>query len=89
MYYAALLTITDPVKNAEVRPAHLDYLNGLFLEGKIFASGPFADGKGGMVIYKAETQEEAQSLAENDPVIVAGCRTLELREWKMLDLPLK
>jgi uncharacterized protein YciI len=85
MLYVALLAITDAEKNKEVRPAHLDYVRRLHQEGKVLMVGPFADGKGGMVIYQADSLEEAQSLAENDPVIVEKCRTLELREWNRLD----
>lgn len=86
MYYVAILTIIDAEKNKAVRPTHLEYLNKLYKEGKVVMAGPFTDGKGGMVIYKAESIEEARALAEKDPVIVERCRTLELREWKPLDL---
>jgi uncharacterized protein YciI len=89
MYYVAHLTITDVEKNKEVRPAHLEYINRLFQEGKVIMAGPYVDGKGGMVIYQADSFESARQLAENDPVIVENCRTMELREWNALELPLK
>ncbi|WP_047150436.1 YciI family protein [Aneurinibacillus tyrosinisolvens] len=89
MQYVASLPIIDQEKNAEHRPAHLDYVNKLFLEGKIMAAGPFTDGKGGMVIYVADSYEEAVELAKNDPAVLTGARTFELREWSALSLPLK
>lgn len=89
MVYVALLTIIDPELNAKVRPAHLDYLDALYKEGKVVMAGPFTDKKGGMVIYRADSPEEARKLAEADPVIVEGARTLELREWGALEFPLK
>jgi len=52
-------------------------------------AGPFTDKRGGMVIYKADTLEEAQRLAEADPAVTEGARTLELREWSPLPLPLE
>lgn len=88
MYYAAMLAITDAEKNKEVRPAHLEYIDRLYQADKVAMAGPFTDGKGGMIIYKADSLEEAMQLAENDPVIVEKCRTLELREWNVLSLPL-
>jgi len=86
--YVAILTIIDQEKNKIHRPAHLDYVNKLYKEGKVFVVGPFTDGKGGMVIYEADTYEEAVALAENDPVVVEGARTVEVREWNPLTLPL-
>lgn len=88
MLYVAMLTIVDEEINARVRPSHLVYINDLFKQDKVVMAGPFTDKKGGMVIYRAESFEEAQKLAEEDPVIVEKARTLELREWKDLDFPL-
>jgi uncharacterized protein YciI len=88
MLFVATLNIVDQELNAKVRPSHLEYLNKLFLEGKVVMAGPFADKQGGMVIYKASSLEDAKAMAEADPVIVEGARTLELREWNPLELPL-
>lgn len=88
MLYVAVLTIVDQELNAKVRPAHLSYLNDLYKQGKVVMAGPFTDKQGGMVIYKAESPEEARRLAEADPVVKEGARTLELREWRPLELPL-
>ncbi|NGQ95667.1 hypothetical protein G3578_10925 [Brevibacillus sp. SYP-B805] len=88
MLYVAMLTIIDQDLNAKVRPAHLAYINELYGQGKVVMAGPFTDKRGGMVIYKAETWEEAKQLAEADPVVKEGARTLELREWSPLELPL-
>ncbi|WP_078553633.1 YciI family protein [Bacillus alkalicellulosilyticus] len=80
-HFAAILKMKNPEINAKYRPAHLEYLQELEQEGKIFAKGPFIDGTGGMVIYIAESIEEAKELAEKDPYIIEGVRTLELHEW--------
>lgn len=88
MHYVALLTIIDQELNAKVRPAHLDYLDKLYKENKVVMAGPFTDKKGGMVIYRADSPEEALALAEADPVVAEGARTLELREWNALSFPL-
>ena len=80
-YYAALLHMLDPLKNELVRPSHIKYLDSLDEQGKIFARGPFIDGSGALVIYRAESYEEALAMAEADPHIVEKVRSLEIREW--------
>lgn len=88
MKFVALLTIVDPVGNQRHRPAHLDYLNQLFKQGKVVEAGPFADGAGGLVIYDCVDEDEAMRLAQADPVVSTGVRTLVLRAWNPLSLPL-
>lgn len=82
-YFAAILHMENPEKNQLFRPRHLEYLSELDKRGKIYAKGPFADGAGGMVIYIADSLEEARELAEKDPYVVEGVRRLELHEWKI------
>jgi uncharacterized protein YciI len=83
-YFAAILHMLDKEKNLEVRPSHIEYLDKLDQEGKIFARGPFSDDSGGLVVYIADCYEEALTLAENDPHVVFKSRRLELKEWKVV-----
>ncbi|MFB7637975.1 hypothetical protein [Peribacillus butanolivorans] len=53
------------MKNKEVCPPHIEYLDERNQKGKVFESRLFADSSGGLVFYIAETFEEALSLAEN------------------------
>jgi uncharacterized protein len=80
-YFAALLHMMKPELNQEYRPAHLEYLKGLENEGKVHEKGTFVDGTGGLVIYKADSLEEAMHLAEQDPYVIEGVRRLEIHEW--------
>lgn len=80
-YYAAILYMEKPELNQQYRPQHLEYLTTLHEQGKIFAKGPFVDGSGGLVVYKADSLEEAKQLAETDPYVKEGVRRLELHEW--------
>ncbi|ATO50336.1 MULTISPECIES: YciI family protein [Brevibacillus] len=82
-HFAAILHMKNPEKNQEFRPHHLEFLEKLKAEGKIFAKGPFADGSGGMVIYIADSLEEATQIAESDPYVVEGVRRLELHQWNI------
>jgi len=80
-YYAAILDMKDVSKNQTFRPHHLEYLEKLKEQGHVHLKGPFKDGSGGMVIYIADSYEQAKQLAENDPYVVEGVRSLDLREW--------
>lgn len=86
MFAVATLLMKDPELSRQHRPAHLEYLAALKAEGKVWANGPFADGAGGMVVYRASSLDEARALAEADPLVRTGARTLTLRPWQ-LDLP--
>ena len=83
-YFAAFLPMLDVEKSQSLRPLHLDFLAKARRQGKIFASGKFADGAGGLVIYQAESLDESAKLAQSDPYVVNGARKLELHEWDMV-----
>jgi uncharacterized protein len=80
--YAAFLETIDKEKDAEILPAHLEYLYRLIDEGKVFAKGPFTDHSGGLIIYKASSYEEAMEWASKDPVVSENTRKLTMKEWK-------
>lgn len=82
-YYATFLTMKDEVKNKTYRPDHLAYLEEKEKEGKVFARGPLTDGSGGLVIYIAESFEEAVQLAKQDPYVKQGARDYELKQWQV------
>jgi uncharacterized protein YciI len=67
------------------RPAHRAYLTSLLNEGKLFASGPYADGSGALIVYEAETPEAAEALFKADPFHAAGVfLRWTLRPWKVI-----
>lgn len=86
MHAVALLWIVDKEANTQLRPAHLEYLARLHREGRVVMAGPFADGSGGMVIYRVRSMEEARQLVLEDPVISGGARRFTLLEWTPLAL---
>jgi len=73
----------DVEKNTTYRQQHIDFLTEKEKECVIFARGRFTKGEGGMIIYIAESYDDALKLAESDPYFVLGARTLELFEWDM------
>ena len=83
-YFVVLLPTLDAEKSNEYRPQHLEYWEQRRKEGHIFANGRFKDGSGGMVIYMAESYEQAKSFAENDPFVIHKARSYEIHEWDIV-----
>jgi uncharacterized protein YciI len=81
-YYVGIMETVNKEKDKEIRTEHIDYLNRLIEEGKIFAKGPFSDGSGGLIIFNVNSYEEAKELADNDPVSIEKTRKFVLHEWK-------
>jgi uncharacterized protein YciI len=83
MKYAAFIRYGNHEQIAEVRPKHRQYLGGLHEQGKIFASGPFADDSGALIIYEGESEDEVRDIIRNDPFYIAGVfKHIDLREWR-------
>ena len=64
--------IQDKTKIAEIRPIHRQYLTSLKDAGKLAASGPFLDDSGALIIYEANTKEEAEAILQGDPFHANG-----------------
>ncbi len=65
--------------NLQVVQEHVEHLRTLDLEGRLVLCGPFADYPGGMVVFRADSEDEALRIAESDPFIASGFKTFELR----------
>ena len=73
MKFAAVIEyVTDKDKVESIRPTHRQYLRGLLEKGKIAATGPYLDGYGALIIYEADSPEEAESLLKGDPFHANG-----------------
>lgn len=84
MKFAATIEYTrDTAKIAAARPAHREYLKGLLESGRLAISGPFTDDSGGLLIYEAETLEQAEALIREDPFAKGGVfLSWNIRGWK-------
>lgn len=68
MKYAAVIAYSQDKEKVEaVRPTHRQYLKELLGKGKLAISGPFTDGFGALIVYEAESAEEAEALLKGDP----------------------
>ena len=86
MKFAAVIEyIQDKEKVDAVRPTHRAYLTSLMEANKLFASGPFEDGYGALIIYEADTLEAAETILKADPFHAAGVFVKwTIRPWKMV-----
>lgn len=88
--YAVIYTMLDVQLNAQVRPAHVDYLKSLLREGKIVDGMKFPDyypnGIQGVLVCEAGSKEEVRDWFSKDPVIVAGARTFEVRDFAPMSI---
>ena len=66
---------------------HLRYQEKLEKDGVMFAAGPFASADeqtwegSGMFVYRSESLEKAQELADADPMHACGARSYTIRTW--------
>ena len=69
---------------------HLEYMTELARQRVLFASGPFLGADGaptgdGLSIFNTSTAEEARKYAEKDPFYIRGLRTIEVKEWMLME----
>jgi uncharacterized protein YciI len=70
----------------DTRPVHLDHLNSL--GKKLVFAGALLDANdkpgGSIVVFDAETLEEAQAMADADPFVAAGVfASYEVKRWRV------
>ncbi len=85
MKFATFIQYGNHEKIAEVRPRHREYLASLKDQGQLFASGPFEDDSGALIIYEADSQAGAETLLENDPFREAGVfQSWTMKPWRQV-----
>jgi uncharacterized protein YciI len=67
--------------------AHMTHQMQLEKDGIMFGAGPLWDAQGnragGMIIIRAESQDEATRIADSDPMHASGLRTYTLKRWML------
>jgi uncharacterized protein YciI len=86
MKFAAVIEYCpDKAKILEVRPAHREYLTGVVKSGRLVVGGPYIDDSGAIIIYEAESVEEAEKLLRDDPFAKQGVFvSWTIRPWKVV-----
>ena len=62
-------------------PAHKDYVRQLIVQGHKARSGYWKELGGGMLIFEADSLEQARQIVAQDPLITNKCVNYELHEW--------
>lgn len=87
LYVVESTPSSTPEKVKAVLPAHLEYQREMELNGKLVLAGPTSDATGeqmqgaGLIIYRANSMEEAEAMAKADPMHAEGARSFTLRKW--------
>ena len=83
--YVAWMTVKAAEKVKELLPTHKEHLEKLKVKNRLVLSGPFLipEYSGGIMIFKAESFEEAKDVMENDPFIRNEVEDYDLRELAM------
>lgn len=64
---------------------HGAYMHDLYQQGILIEGGPFLDHSGGIALVKVENKERAERILEEDPALISGVFTAELRPWLRVD----
>jgi uncharacterized protein YciI len=64
--------------------AHKAFVCDLIERGHEAKTGYWAERGGGMLLFKADSLEEAKAIVSRDPLIQNGCVHYELHEWRIV-----
>jgi uncharacterized protein YciI len=84
IYYVVILNATATRQiTTEVIGKHAQHLRQLDADGKLVLAGPFIDHPSGLLVLRGENKNEIRSIMDEDPLILGGFRTYEVRTWLM------
>lgn len=87
LYVAHSTPAGSPEDVKAALPDHLAYQATLERAGKLAFAGPMSDESGermqgtGLIVYRADSLDEARALADADPMHERGARKYVLRRW--------
>lgn len=70
-------------REQQVLEEHYRYLKDLTMKKKVVAAGPVWDPPFGLVILQVGSEEEARSIMDDEPSVVAGVHTYEMRPFNL------
>ncbi len=65
-------------------PAHKAYVRSLVEQGHQAKSGYWGELGGGMLLFWADSLQQAEAIVTQDPLIQNGCVEYELHEWRIV-----
>jgi uncharacterized protein YciI len=73
--------IVDKATFDQFVPAHKAFVQKLNASGHQATTGYWRNSRGGMLLFQADSQAEAEQIIAQDPLIANGCVEYELHEW--------
>ncbi|MCC0179567.1 hypothetical protein I4641_21650 [Waterburya agarophytonicola K14] len=61
--------------------SHKDYVRQLIAKGHQAKTGYWGELGGGMLIFSADSLQQAKDIVSQDPLVVNNCVIYELHEW--------
>jgi uncharacterized protein YciI len=84
MIYANYVEYGERAKILALRPSHQRYMFDLLDRGCVIAAGSFPEDAGGLYLYEAETQADAEGLMSNDPYFLGGAiASYRITQWEI------
>lgn len=82
MLYLEISRYIRPLEEIDIHLAsHRVWLRHNIALGHILIAGRRTPRIGGVIIFKAQTEAEARSIAESDPFVIAGVAEFDLVAW--------
>jgi uncharacterized protein YciI len=90
--YWLVMSVPAPATTSDDIQRHLDdhlaWVLKLEADGVVFLSGPLTSGLdvrpgSGVTVLRAGNAEEARSIAQDDPFVRAGLRTVDVYGWRV------
>lgn len=74
-------TITD--QEEVIIGEHFSYLKALLQDGRLLMAGPCEDGAFGIVVFRAESDQAAQAVMQNDPAVREKVMNAEMHSFRV------
>jgi uncharacterized protein YciI len=73
--------VVDKPRFDQFVSAHKAYVKKLIVKGHQAKTGYWAEFGGGMLMFQADSLDEARAIVAQDPLVQNGCVEYELHEW--------
>jgi len=70
-------------EEARIMSFHFEYLKTLLESKRLVLAGPETTGKFGLVVFEADSEDEAKTLMHNDPAVKSGIVSAELFPYRI------
>lgn len=76
--------IVDRATFDQYVPAHKAYVQDLIAKGHKAKTGYWGERGGGMLLFEADSLDEAKAIVDRDPLVLNRCVKYVLHEWRIV-----